>query len=189
MHSPTPAPAPPDIPTAERRDFLKKFLALLTGGIATLVPSLGALVMFLDPLKSRSAASTNAIRVGSLSALPADGFPRKFPVVASRTDVWNRLPPAPIGAVYLRRTGPTAVQAFNVICPHAGCFVEYLSDKKEYLCPCHNSTFTLTGARGQASSPSPRDLDELKVEIRNGDEIWVEFRNFLTGHADKVVQS
>jgi len=187
MQPPTPSPQPEVTPG--RRDFLKKALAVITGGLATLIPGLGSLVMVLNPLKSTTASARKALRVASLTALPPDGVPRKFAVIASRTDVWNRLPESPIGAVYLRRTDASTVQAFNVTCPHAGCFVEYLPERKQYLCPCHNSTFALSGARAPGNSPSPRGLDELKVEIRNNEEVWIEFQNFLTGHAEKIVQS
>ena len=72
-------------------------------------------------------------------------MPRKFPVLATRVDAWNKFSRVPIGAVYLRRTSENQLQAFNVVCPHAGCFVDFLPDRGKYLCPCHNSTFTVAG--------------------------------------------
>jgi menaquinol-cytochrome c reductase iron-sulfur subunit len=35
-------------------------------------------------------------------------------------------------------------------------------------------------------SPSPRGLDDLVVEIRNGTEVWVKFQNFRAGTHDKI---
>ena len=80
-----------------------------------------------------------------LEVLPADGVPRKFPILADKTDAWNKYPNTPVGAVYLRRTGERAVQALNVVCPHTGCFVDYRAERKGYYCPCHSSSFAVDG--------------------------------------------
>ena len=62
-------------------------------------------------------------------------------------------------------------------------------DENEFLCPCHNAHFDLTGKRKDENSPSPRDLDTLDVEIRNGSDVWVKFQNFRTGIPNKVVEA
>ena len=173
-------------PQPERRGFLKKAGAALIGGLTVLFPVAAGLAVFTDPLRRRQSRPSDAIQVTSLHALPEDGVPRKFPVITSHTDAWNKHPVVPVGAVYLRRTGEKRVQAFNVVCPHAGCFVDYKPAKKGYLCPCHNSTFALDGRISDPKSPSPRGLDELEVEIRNGTEIWVNFQNFRAGGAKKI---
>src|SRR5260221_674567 len=79
------------------------------------------LAVYLDPLRHKSSGK-GSVRVASLEALPSDGIPRKFPVLATRVDAWNKFREVPIGAVYLRRTGDQ-IEALNVVCPHAGCFV------------------------------------------------------------------
>ena len=127
--------------------------------------------------------------VTTLTALPTDGTPRRFSVVANKSDVWNRYPNVPIGAVYLRRTPDDKVEDLNVTCPHAGCSVDFKSGTRTYLCPCHNSLFALDGKIIDPKSPSPRALDHLKVEIRNDSEIWVEFKNFLSGHSEQISQA
>jgi Rieske Fe-S protein len=173
-------------PPPTRRGFLKQACAAILGGIAGVVPLISGLIVFLDPLRRKSQAS-EFLSVASLNALPEDGSPRKFSVVASRTDAWNKSPRTPIGAVYLRRAaGAKTVQALNVVCPHAGCFVDYNPDAKGYHCPCHDSTFALTGQISSPSSPAPRGLDELEVEIRNENEVWVKFQNFQAGQAKKT---
>jgi menaquinol-cytochrome c reductase iron-sulfur subunit len=172
-------------PQPERRGFLKKVMAGVIGAIAGLVPAVSGLVVLLDPLRRKS-ANGPAVHVASLSSLPEDGVPRKFAVVASQTDAWNRMPRVPIGAVYLRRTGDKKVQAFNVACPHAGCFVDFVPARKVYHCPCHNSSFSVEGRIADPKSPSPRGLDELEVEIRNQTEIWVKFQNFRAGDKEKI---
>ncbi len=170
---------------APRRDFFKRTLAILIGGIVTVVPAVAGLLVFLDPLRRKNKNNSGAIRVASLSALPNDNRPHKFSVISSRTDAWNKFPATPIGAVYLRRTGEKQVEALNVICPHAGCFVDFVPSEKCFLCPCHNSTFALDGKINDPKSPSPRALDTLPVEIR-GEEIYVQFQNFRAGVAEKI---
>jgi len=172
-------------PQPTRRDFIKKAWAVAVGTLAGLIPTVSGLIVFLDPVRRKS-QNNGAVLVASLKSLPEDGLPRKFSVVATRTDAWTRLPRVPIGAVYLRRGEDGGVQALNVVCPHAGCFVDFDATKKGYHCPCHNSIFTLDGKIADPKSPSPRGLDQLPVEIRDGGQIWVEFRNFRAGEKDKI---
>jgi menaquinol-cytochrome c reductase iron-sulfur subunit len=173
--------AKPDVsPRNPRRDFLIKAAAVAIGAVTLLVPVVSGLLVLLNPLRRKSSGAS-AVRVASLKALPENGEPRKFPVLATRVDAWNRTPDVPVGAVYLRRTGDGKVTAFNVVCPHAGCFVDFQAARDRYHCPCHNSSFTLDGRILDPASPSPRGLDELPVEIRNGDEVWVKFQNFRAG--------
>lgn len=181
-------PPSPTSETLPRRQFFGRAAAIVIGGIVTLVPAAAGLLVLLDPLRKKNNSSTSAIRITTLTALPNDGQPRKFPVIASRRDAWNKFPETPIGAVYLRRTGEKNIEALNVVCPHAGCFVDFVPAQKCFLCPCHNSTFQLDGKIRDAKSPSPRALDTLPVEIR-GEEIFVTFQNFRSGVAEKIPQT
>jgi len=169
----------------QRRDFMKKASAVLLGGLATAAPVAAGLTVFLDPLQ-RKAAAGGFVKVASVEALPDDGMPRKFSIIADRVDAWNKVPNVPIGAVYLRKSAPNQVEALNVVCPHAGCFVDFSKERKLFGCPCHNSSFALNGSVSDPKSPSPRGLDSLDVEIRNSSEVWVRFQNFVAGHEEKI---
>ena len=173
------------LPANGRRGFLKRLLACIISAFLGLVPVGAGLSVLLDPLR-RKVGSDDAVRVTSLDALPEDGVPRKFPVLATRVDAWNKFTQVPVGAVYLRRLSGGKLQAFNVVCPHAGCFVDFDAEKGVFVCPCHNSTFTAEGKIADRSSPSSRALDSLEVELRNGKMIWVKFRNFQAGRAEKI---
>lgn len=174
----------PDAPQPPRRGFLKRFAAGVIGAVVGIVPLFSGIALLFDPLRRKSAAGEFTL-VAPLGAIPEDGTPRKFTILASRTDAWNKSPQTPIGAVYLRRTGPKSVIAFNVVCPHAGCFVEFVGANKSFHCPCHRSAFALDGAIASAS-PAKRGLDALEVEIRRDSEVWVRFQNFLAGTAEKI---
>jgi menaquinol-cytochrome c reductase iron-sulfur subunit len=182
---PEPPSSQPESPIhPERRSFLKEVAAIAIGAVATLVPLVSGLFVFFDPLRRKSKAG-EFVFVAPLSALPDNGTPRRFSVVAAKRDVWNQLPPAPIGAVYLRRVGKS-VEAFNVVCPHAGCPVDFLPETNSYLCPCHSSTFGVDGRINDPKSPSRRALDKLKIEIRKGKDVWVKFQNFQPGEPDQI---
>jgi len=167
-----------------RRTFVKEAAAVAIGGVCTLVPAAAGLVVWLDPLKKTAGAEAGFVRIATLEALPADGVPRKFTVVANRTDAWTKTPNVPVGAIYLTRTQEKKVTALQSICPHAGCFVDYRPGKHEFFCPCHNSTFAADGSINDPKSPSPRPMDDLEVQVR-GNEVWVRFQNFQAGHREK----
>ena len=169
----------------DRRGFLAKAMALACGGVAVLVPLASGLVVLLDPLR-RGNALGKLIPVAPAGALPDDGKPREFPVIAERVDAWNRST-QPVGAVYLRRTpGESKIECLSAICPHAGCFINYDASADVFKCPCHNSECALDGAIIEPS-PSPRPMDSLQCR-QDGDEILVKFEEFYCGRADKVVK-
>lgn len=167
-----------------RRNFLARLGAIILGAVASAIPVAAGATALLDPLR-RGGRDVRTVRITRLSALPSDGSPQKFTVQADHVDAWSTYADTPVGAVYLRRAGDSVV-ALNVVCPHAGCFVRLLPDRSRFGCPCHNSSFDLDGSVNDPASPAPRDMDELAVEIRNGDEVWVSFQNFLPGREEKI---
>ena len=170
-----------------RRGFLAKVVTVACGGLATLAPVAAGVWSFLDPLRRKSAAAT-FLPVTDLSAIPDDGVPRQFAVIAERADAWTGFAAEPIGAVYLRRAkGSDAVEALSATCPHAGCFVEIETAGKCFRCPCHNSEFTLDGGIVNPS-PSPRPMDALECRVAKNGSVEVKWEKFRAGVAQKVVQ-
>lgn len=176
---------PENAPAPERRNFLTKAAAIVIGGAISAVAPIAGLFVAFDPLRRKSEGG-GAVLVAALGSLPADGTPRKFPVLATKVDAWNRSPNVPVGAVYLQKTKEGKVRALNCVCPHAGCPVNYIAAQNHYHCPCHNSSFATDGKILDPKSPSPRALDELPVEIRHGSEIWVQFQNYRAGVHEKI---
>ena len=70
----------------------------------------------------------------------------------------------------LVRTPPGELRAFDGICTHLNCTVQYREDVGQIWCACHNGYYDLTGKN--ISGPPPRPLPRLKVDIR-GDDIVV----------------
>jgi Rieske Fe-S protein len=179
----------------DRRRFFEKVGAVIFGSVVAIFPLATGLVVFLDPAR-KGRSDTNAgrwIRLATLDALPADNLPRRFQVIDQRTDAWSKFE-SPLGAVYLTRTKEKQgekLTAFTATCPHLGCSVDYQPSTNQFGCPCHDSLFAADGtklrdARGR-QSVSPRGMDSLDVEIRNGSEIWVKFEKFRSGKAEKIV--
>ena len=166
-------------PSDDRRTFLKKVLAVTIGTIIILVPSAAGLAVLFDPLH-RKQSKAEFLPVTNLDALPDDDLPHAFQVIADRRDAWNLYPAQRIGAVYLRRN-KDKVTAFNVVCPHLGCFVDTTADGS-FKCPCHNSTCKKDGSLIEGSI-SPRGLDELDVDpvsLKQG-IVKVRFQNYQAG--------
>ncbi|HVX15879.1 MAG TPA: Rieske 2Fe-2S domain-containing protein [Pirellulales bacterium] len=179
-----------DTAGATRRGVIATLLGLIVG----LFPFATGIFAFLNPLRTRKEPGADAdkpgrlVRIATLAALPDDGVPRQFPVIADRQDGWTRYRNEAIGAVYLRRQpGSEQIEAFNATCPHAGCFVAFNRDRDVYQCPCHDSAFKVDGKF--EFGPSPRDLDQLDADLR-GDgeqkEIWVRYVDYITGIQDKI---
>ena len=152
------------------------------------MPALSALAALLNPWRQKSEAG-KLVRVASLAALPLGGPPQRCPVIADRSDAWNRYPDEAIGAIFLCRVGDQEVLALQSICPHNGGCVSYDPEKKNFYCPSHGALFDRQGRRLDAKSISPRDLDTLEVEIRDGTEVWVKFEKFQDGTAQKIVKT
>jgi len=163
----------------ERRGFIK-FLCFVIGGIVSAVPFGAGIWAYINPLtREKGVDGDGFLKITTLDAIPDDGTPAKFSVIADKEDAWNKFKNISVGAIYLRKEAGK-VKALHTVCPHLGCFIDYRSSKSDFFCPCHNSNFKLDGSI--VSGVSPRPMDPLKIEIRNKVEVWVKFQNFQPGH-------
>ncbi|AMV19717.1 ubiquinol-cytochrome c reductase iron-sulfur subunit [Planctomyces sp. SH-PL14] len=191
-------PSPPPHSAASthevpRRGVIAGLLAVLFGGLVTILPAGIGGAFFLDPLlrkkKGGSGGDSKIDADGFIimptaieAKLPEDGTPQLFKVVADLQDAWNKFPNTEIGSVFLRKEENGSVSCFNSRCPHLGCTVNYKADEKKYICPCHDSAFSLDGTR--SNEIPPRNLDSLEVKSKDG-VLWVKFQNFVTGKHEK----
>ena len=163
----------------ERRGFIK-FLCIVIGGIVSAVPFGAGIWAYINPLtREKGVDGDGFLKITTLDAIPDDGTPAKFSVIADKEDAWNKFKNISVGAIYLRKEAGK-VKALHTVCPHLGCFIDYRSSKSDFFCPCHNSNFKLDGSI--VSGVSPRPMDPLEIEIRNKVEVWVKFQNFQPGH-------
>lgn len=71
------------------------------------------------------------------------------------------------------RTGATTAVALSATCTHAGCTLEYASDRSQMHCNCHDANFTLDGA--VVSGPTVIPLP-VYAATPNADAITVDLR-------------
>ncbi len=72
----------------------------------------------------------------------------------------------PQGQLYVTCLEDGSFLALSRTCTHLGCSVPWDDKEKKFVCPCHGSTFDLTGS--VLSPPAIRPLDYFPVRIENG---------------------
>jgi cytochrome b6-f complex iron-sulfur subunit len=82
----------------------------------------------------------------------------------------------PAGSFYLARLSGGGFLALDRTCTHLGCTVPWNTASGRFDCPCHASSFDVTGA--VLGPPAPRPLDRYPVRIENG-VVKVDLRNKL----------
>ena len=197
---------PPAVETP-RRSMLVHLITAVFSFLIIAVPSTLGGLFFLDPILRKRKATTGGategevpgkdeagfIRLGvTKDAVPEDGTPLSVTVIDDLVDAWNMFPDVPVGSIWLRKVGDGPILAFNSVCPHLGCSVDYIRAGNHFFCPCHTSAFALDGKK--TNKIPPRDMDALEVSMRtngqedaNGTEIWVKFQNFQRATSDKIV--
>jgi Rieske Fe-S protein len=166
-------------PVLPRRSFLAKATCALgaCAGAAAVAPALAAILSPLD-------GGIVLLGEGLLDLGPLDGFEKgvakKVAIRAARTDAYLKEDARSLGSVLVLRTDQGVV-VFAAQCPHAGCDAAPAANGK-FSCPCHESRF---GADGSVEAgPSPRGLDKLETEIKEG-RLLVRFERFQVGVAEK----
>lgn len=132
---------------AARRKFLNGLLGIFSlGGLAALVYPV---VRFLSPVprKGQAVSSVVAAKVGDLQ--PNSGTLFKFGTKP--------------GILVMTPAGE--YRAFNAICTHLGCTVQYSEKETQIWCACHNGHYDLNG--NVVSGPPPRALEEYDVAVQD----------------------
>ncbi|MDQ1463917.1 MAG: thiosulfate dehydrogenase (quinone) large subunit [Actinomycetota bacterium] len=107
-----------------------------------------------------TAAGPSGTKIGAASAVPVKG-------AASFQDPATGDP-----AIVVQPTAGTFL-AFDAICPHAGCTVQYDGGSAAFVCPCHGSRFD--GKSGAVTvGPASNGLAQIRVAKGQDGQLYVD---------------
>jgi cytochrome b6-f complex iron-sulfur subunit len=130
-----------------RRSFLRWLWAGL--GLVALAETAWIGLSFLRPRRRAHAAGDGIVVCGPVEDF-APGSVTAFPA----------------GRFYLARLQDGGFLGLHRECTHLGCTVPWSPAEGRFVCPCHASSFDITGQ--VLSAPAPRPLDLVEVRVENG---------------------
>ncbi|UCD31231.1 MAG: ubiquinol-cytochrome c reductase iron-sulfur subunit [Desulfobacterales bacterium] len=131
-----------------RRSFFNKLWIFL--GFVALAECISVVGAFLLPKKRR-------IKAGNSATIIEAGPVEKFPLDSVTAFIR--------GKFYLARLQDGGFLALSRKCTHLGCTIPWVTEEKNFACPCHSSAFDIRGE--VISAPAPRALDIYHVFIEN----------------------
>ena len=126
---------------------------------------------FLDALLAVGFVSTAAAIAYPISRFlvpPPTGEPPTSSVVAAKASALglNSGLIFPFGSkpAIVVRTVDGELHAFNAVCTHLECTVQFKADTSQIWCACHNGLYDVAG--NVVSGPPPRSLERYAVNVR-----------------------
>ncbi|HEV2199273.1 MAG TPA: ubiquinol-cytochrome c reductase iron-sulfur subunit [Bryobacteraceae bacterium] len=92
------------------------------------------------------------------------GKPKKVTFERTRVDAWRMFQEKVIAWVV--RTDEENVVAYSPQCTHFGCAYHWEATRDQFVCPCHESRFSIDGK--VLGGPAARPLDRYSVRVENG---------------------
>jgi menaquinol-cytochrome c reductase iron-sulfur subunit len=145
--------------SGDRRAFFLTMIYGLWAAIGTAL-SLPAAIYLLFPPKLRK--ETEWTEAGDVAKM-APNSPVEMVFRRNRTDGWRIL--SEKSTAWAVKLDNGEVVAFAPQCTHLGCAYHWDDPKKQFLCPCHTSVFSIDGK--VVSGPAPRPLDRYDAKIQN----------------------
>jgi menaquinol-cytochrome c reductase iron-sulfur subunit len=141
-----------------RRTF---YVAAIYGiwGLISAALAVPALIYLLVPPRMRK--QSDWIEAGDLSQVPI-GTPVEMTFRRMRVDGWKVS--SEQDTTWVLKTANNQVIAYGPQCTHLGCAYHWDSAKSEFVCPCHNSLFSIDGQ--VLGGPAPRPLDRYETRIQ-----------------------
>jgi len=160
-----------------RRKFLARASGILAASLAVVIGT--PLVASLVGTIYRRSKLLFSKTPGFPSA--PEGQPTKLRFTELTTDAYLQTETSE--EVWVIKHAPAEATVFSSICPHLGCGYNWHAGLEKFICPCHNSVFSIAGK--VESGPSPRPLDTLSHKIEDG-ELSVQWERFETGIPQKI---
>jgi menaquinol-cytochrome c reductase iron-sulfur subunit len=104
----------------------------------------------------------NFVEAASLTQLQV-GKPQEVTFERTRIDGWRTFQQKVIARVV--RTYDQNVVAYAPQCTHLGCAYHWEAQQNQFVCPCHESRFSIDGK--VLGGPASRPLDRYPVRVEN----------------------
>ena len=143
----------------------RKFYVTAIYGLWSLIAaalSIPAAIYLLLPPKLRKASEW--VDAGNVSKLDSNA-PIEMVFRRNRVDGWKIQ--SEKSSAWVVKLADARVVAFGPQCTHLGCAYHWDENHNQFLCPCHNSVFSIDGS--VVSGPAPRPLDRYETKIENGE--------------------
>jgi menaquinol-cytochrome c reductase iron-sulfur subunit len=143
----------------DRRAFFLTMIYGLWAAIGTAL-SIPAAIYLLFPPKLRK--ENEFTEAGDVTKMVPNS-PVEMVFRRNRIDGWRIL--SEKSTAWAVKLDNGEVIAFAPQCTHLGCAYHWDDPKKEFLCPCHTSVFSIDGK--VISGPAPRPLDRFEAKVQN----------------------
>ena len=152
----------------DRRAFFLTMIYGLWAAIGTAL-SIPAFIYLLFPPRLRR---ENELTEAGDVAKMVPNSPVEMVFRRNRIDGWRIL--SEKSTAWAVKLDNGEVIAFAPQCTHLGCAYHWEDSKKEFLCPCHTSVFSIDGK--VVSGPAPRPLDRFEAKVQNNKLMLGEIR-------------
>ncbi len=167
-----------DLNGLHRRGFLRLATGIISAIIGLLlgIPFVAALIA----PTYRKLQSPYA-RVGEVGSLPMEQ-PVNLRFRFESTDAF--LKQTETHEAWVIKHSDSDLTVYSPICTHLGCHYDWVASTHEFVCPCHNSFFSITGK--VLTGPAPRPLDTLPYRIESG-VLYVKWERYQAGVPEKIL--
>jgi menaquinol-cytochrome c reductase iron-sulfur subunit len=145
--------------SSDRRGFFLTMIYGLWAAMATAL-SIPAAIYLLFPPKLRK--DNELTEAGDVTKMVPNS-PVEMVFRRTRIDGWRILSEKSTAWAVKLENGEMI--AFAPQCTHLGCAYHWEDAKKQFLCPCHTSVFSIDGK--VISGPAPRPLDRFEAKVQN----------------------
>lgn len=141
----------------DRRTFYLTCIYGMSALITAAMAATAGVYLFTPPKSNRR---DEWVPAGDISQL-AVKTPEEVVYRTDRVDGWKITNEKQ--SAWVVKMAADQVVAFAPQCTHLGCAYHWEEKTKEFLCPCHTSTFSIEGK--VLTGPAPRALDRFDVKM------------------------
>jgi cytochrome b6-f complex iron-sulfur subunit len=137
-----------------------EFLKIILGFTSVLWVALASFPIFRYLYSGTTKSEDEGSEVGTVSL----GMLKDFAIDSSKNFKFGSRP------AIIVRTKDGSFHAYDAVCTHLGCTVQYSGEKSRIWCACHGGQFDPVDGKNLAGPP-PKPLKPFKVELISGEII------------------